>query len=265
MGKEKLPIPQKEVRFKYGKTNLGMLIDPPKQTFEVTKERVLQFSNQGGDVILIGGSGHINEEVFQGTVQAAVEAASGLPIIIFPGHINQIPRSNKGITGVLNYQLIIGEEAADFEKALPSQARAYLKKTLKERKIPSISTFYILAGDPNASVSKVSGIRPVDFSLPGEEERVLGEVRKWLEKEIECVFFDAGSHAKSSVSPDVILSARILINEISPHTLLFVGGGIAEPNEAAVYAGVADCISIGTYFERNGVANVDLFLSNLQR
>lgn len=51
-----------------------------------------------------------------------------------------------------------------------------------------------------------------------------------------------------------------MINEISPKTLLFVGGGITEPEQAAQYQGIADCLSVGTYFEKSGIINMDLFL-----
>lgn len=260
MFKETPSFSLKEIWFRSKKTRLGILIDPPKQPFSVAKKRTVEFANQGGDCVLIGGSGYIENQVFQGTIDAVLEAGANLPIIIFPGHIGQIPEKPKGITGLLNYELIIGDKSSRFEGALPSQAKEYLNKTLKQRGISSISTLYVLCGDPNASVSKVSGIKPVDLSVEREAQRALIEIQKWLKEKIDCVFFDAGSQAKTSANPEVLITVRSMINEISPKTLLFVGGGIAEPGQAAQYQGVADCLSVGTYFEKNGIMNMDLFL-----
>ncbi len=196
MGKENLSPPLKEIWSGQTKTRLGMLIDPPKQSPAVSKERSIEFAKCGGEVILIGGSGFIDEDIFQETVQAVLDAKTRFPVIIFPGHIGQIPKNPQGIAGVLNYQLILGEKGSDFDIAFPPRARVKLNEVLGQRRVPSISTLYILCGDPEASVSRVSGIYPVDLSQNDEPERVLNEVQKWLERKIDCVFLDAGSVAK---------------------------------------------------------------------
>jgi heptaprenylglyceryl phosphate synthase len=90
------------------KTHLGMLIDPPKQSPDIAHARAIEFARQGGGAVLIGGSGFIDNGAFQQTVKAVVEAPVEIPIVIFPGHINQIPQSPDRIAGVLNYSFIVG-------------------------------------------------------------------------------------------------------------------------------------------------------------
>lgn len=196
-------------------------------------------------------------------MQAVVEAPIEVPIIIFPGHVNQIPENPDRIAGVLNYSFIVGSEGYDFDTVYPPQARQYVDHTLQQRGIPSVSTLYVLCGDPSATVSQVTGIRPVDTNKEDEQERVLRTVSEWLERGVDCVFFDAGSHANTSANPDMVRAARSLIDTTSPDTLLFVGGGVYQPHQTTPYKGIADCISVGTYFEDNGVARMDEFMKAL--
>lgn len=186
-----------------------------------------------------------------------------LPIIIFPGHVAQIPQNPNGIAGVLNYTFIVGSDGYDFDTVYPPQARQYVDHTLLQRGIPSVSTLYVLCGDPSATVSQVTGIRPVDTNQPDEQERVLRTVSEWLERGVDCIFFDAGSHANTSANPDMVRATRTLIDNTSSDTLLFVGGGVYQPHQATPYRGVADCISVGTYFEDNGATNTDQFVAVL--
>lgn len=244
-------------------THLGMLIDPDKQSPDIARARVAQFSQQGGGAILIGGSGSIDDDIFQSTVEAVVGGGvSDIPVIIFPGHIRQIPKSPDKIAGVLNYQYILGSEGYDFDTVYPPEARHYVGQTLEKRGIASVSTLYVLCGDPQATVSRVTGVMPVDTSKPEEQERILRTVETWLQRGVDCVFFDAGSHAPTSANPDMVKAVSGLIDTTSPNTLLFVGGGVYHPHQAKPYKGVVDCISVGTYFEENGVTKMEEFMVN---
>lgn len=245
-------------------TKLGMLIDPPNQMIEVTASRAREFERRGGDIILIGGSGEIENVIFQSTVESVVNATEDTPIIIFPGHVDQIPLTAEGIVGELNYRHIFGAPGYDFDAAFPPQAREYFDRVLAQRLIPSISTLYILCGDPDATVSKVSGILPVDLNLKSEQERVVEISRHMLTDGVDCIFLDSGSRATSSAKLEVVQMIRELINAITPETLLFVGGGISTPDQARQYKEIADCLSIGTYFENHGVDNVDIFLDSIR-
>lgn len=244
-------------------TRLAMLLDPPEQDPVLAGEKAAAFESFGGHAVLVGGSGHIDATVFHNTVEAVTQSLRHIPLVIFPGHIHQIPQQAKGVTGVLNYQLIVGAEGANFDAAFPPEARALFNQTLEQRGLAAIATLYILCGDPNASVSKVSGIAPADTSLPREQDRIIDTLIAQLDKGVDCVFFDSGSRATSSANPNVIVKARDVIRARSPHTLLFIGGGITEPTQASAYRDIADCLSLGTYFEKHGVENTAQFLAAL--
>ncbi len=247
----------------HSNTHFGMLLDPTEQSSSAASDKVVEFENQGGEAILIGGSGHIDDAIFQGTVNSVVGVVRDIPIIIFPGHTSQIPVESKGITGVLNYQMILGSGDSQFNKAFPLKAREQFQRILDARGLNSLATLYILCGDPSASVSKVSGIKPANLNDESEQRRVLEVVTKYLNEGIQIIFFDTGSRAQTSVNRHVIQETRVLIDNVAPDTFLFVGGGITGPEQAGIYKDLADCISIGTYFERNGVVNVAQFIAAL--
>lgn len=257
-------IPQHEVIFQRHRTQLAMLTDPDKQRPEEAAARVAEFVRQGGNFLLIGGSGEIENQLFQDTVHSVVEAAKGTPIIIFPGHLGQIPETANGITGVLNYQDIFGAAGRTFSEVYPPRAQAYVTHTLNERNILSIPTLYVLCGDENTTVIHVTGIKPINTNDPVEHERVLTRVDEWLQKGIGCIFFDAGSHASSSPSLDLIREARAHIDRLSPGTILIVGGGISTPDIASEYKNVAHGLSVGTHFENHGAGDTAKFVAALQ-
>lgn len=253
-------------------SRLGMLIDPDKQDDSVAYFRTRSFLSQGGDnqAILIGGSGEIAPPVFQAAVDAVTAALdqtdAQTPIIIFPGHPLQIPDQEtradgtKRIAGVLNYKYIMGAaDSRPFEEVYPLKARQYVAHTLFSREIKSVSTLYILCGDPNATVSRVTGIQPIDTHDADEQRRVLEVVHSYVQNGIQCIFFDAGSQAQSSPSLDLIRGARNIINwqrfhtQVPTPTVLFVGGGISSPETAKPYAGLVEVASLGTIFEKGPV------------
>lgn len=253
-----------QLGFIKNKTHIGMLIDPDKQTPTEALLRTQEFINQGGETILIGGSGYIDPTLFNETVENIVSVTRDEKVIIFPGDIRQIPAEAYGITGVLNYSRIVGSMDSDSEAAYPAKAREYVNGKLVERKITSIPTLYILCGDERASVSKASGIKPVNLEYPMEQKRILEIITRHLRSSVSCVFFDTGSRSETSAPFDVIVEARKLIERYSPSALLFIGGGITEPKQATLYKGVVNCISIGTYFENNGATNTSEFIEALQ-
>lgn len=231
-----------------------MIVDPPNQPSGITTERVGKFLQEGGSAVLVGGSGFIEPEVFDQTIDAILQATSenpSIPVWILPGDLRQIPKRNEGIAGVLNYVDILGSQG-NFEVAYPSWAREYVAVTLAQRQIRSLNTLYVLCGDPNASVSRVSGIQPLDLSSLQTREKLVEDTSKQLEAGIDCVFFEAGSNSLEPANTNAVLRVRNLIDAISPTTSLIVSGGIRTPDQARQFAGIADYVNIGGHFERNG-------------
>lgn len=248
-------------------TRLAIIIDPPDQTPKEAALRVDEFIQRGGNDILIGGSGIIESNLFQDTVRAVTDVAtrhSSIPVWILPGHLDQIPVGKRGVSGVLNYQYIMGSGGNDFDAVYPENARKFVSKTLKDRQIPSISTLYILCGDPNASVSRVSGILPLDFASLSVRERFLEDMNVWLARDIECVFFESGSNTLGPMDRNIVIQTRQMIDSFRTETSLFVSGGIRNPVHARLFAGIADYVVVGGYFERNGVKEVADFLAALK-
>jgi geranylgeranylglyceryl phosphate synthase family protein len=247
--------------------HLAMLIDPARQPIEVAAQRVSNFIDLGGTVILIGGSGEIDSFIFQGTVEAITRITKSLDqisVIIFPGHLGQIPETGEGITGVLNYQYILGSPKTDnFDEAYPVEARRQVEKILQERNLTSISTLYVLCGDPEASVSQVTGISPIDLQQPAQVDYLLFKVEEWLKRGIACVYLEGGSGSSRPVTPEIVGQVRGFIDRYSPQTLLFVGGGINSPEEVRAVVPKANCVVIGTHFETSNIAEMENLLSAL--
>lgn len=151
-----------------------------------------------------------------------------------------------------------------FDIAYPQKARDFISKTLQERKITSIPTLYVLCGNPNASVSKECGILPLDLSSTSINKRFLEDTNVWLNKGIECVYFESGSGAAHPLNQDTVLETRYLIDRLKPEASLFVSGGIRNPAHARMFAGIADYVVIGGHFERNGVKDTNEFVATLK-
>lgn len=247
-------------------TQLAIVIDPPNQAPKVASSRVDEFIQRGGRGILIGGSGPIEQNIFQDTVSSIVKITAqykSIPVWIFPGDVRQIPESATGITGLLNYKQIMGGGGKDFQQVYPEKAREAVSKVLMDRGIESISTLYILCGDPNASVSKVSGILPLDLTCSATSQRFLKDAGFWL-KSVDCVYFESGSGAGQPINLDTVVQTRHLIDKLDTQVSLFVSGGVRNPTHARLFAGIADYVVIGGHFERNGVKDTNEFVTALR-
>lgn len=246
-------------------TQLAIIIDPPNQTVMEAASRVGEFIQRGGQGVLIGGSGAIEYTLFQDTVAAItdVTATASVPVWVLPGHIDQIPADRRGITGVLNYAHIMGSSGSGFQTVYPEKARVLVARTLQDRKIPSISTLYILCGDPNASVSRVSGILPLDLASPAGRNRFLENVNPWLGR-VQCVFFESGSNTLSPLDPEIVIRTRQIMYGLRVTSSLFVSGGIRNPAHARLYADIADFVVVGGHFERNGIKDASEFVAALK-
>lgn len=248
-------------------TGLVIIVDPPNQAPIIASARVNEFIQRGGNAVLIGGSGAIESAVFQDTTAAIIEVTTQynpIPVWMLPGHINQILEDVKGLTGVLNYKYILGSGGNTFDKVYPQTAQELVSKTLQARKIPSIPTLYVLCGDPNASVTKECGILPLDFTYPLVSERFLKDANDWIGKGVECLYFESGSNTPQPINQNIVIQTRRLIDGSKNKVILFVSGGIKSPSSARTFAGIADYVVVGGYFERNGVKEVPEFVAALK-
>lgn len=250
-------------------STLAILIDPGKQSKEAVSERTQKFIDNGGEVILIGGSMIDEPSCFQETVEAVTNITRNnqvISVIIFPGDTNQIPPNGDGIKGILNYRYILGSpDGNKFEAVFPKEARQYVERTLEEREIKSIPTLYVLCGDSEASVSQITGIAPIDLQQTDQVPYLLSNIEKWLKAGIACIYLEGGSGSSRPVPAEIVYKSKELIKRYSPRTLLFVGGGINNPERVSEIGHDSDCVVIGSHFESTNVNDVDQFISALNQ
>lgn len=258
-----------ELGSKRNGSTLAILIDPGKQSMEAVSKRTQKFIDNGGEVVLIGGSMMDEPSTFQETVEAVTNITRNnqdISVIIFPGDTKQIPQNGDGIKGILNYRYILGSpDRNKFETVFPQEARLYVEKTLREREINSIPTLYVLCGDSKASVSQVTGITPIDLHQTDQVSYLLFNLDKWLKAGVACIYLEGGSGSSRPVPAEIVQKTKVLIKRYSPRTLLFVGGGINDPVEVSGIRDDSDCVVIGKHFEDTDASDVDQFISSIKQ
>ena len=157
------------------------------------------------------------------------------PIILFPGNASQFTPE---VDAILYLSLLSGDNP---EYLVHQQVRA--ARAIHGSSITVIPTAYILIdGGVETSTMRVTGTKPLK---PSNLQTIIDTciAAKLMGK--KAIYLEAGSGAKTPVSPDIIREVRK--NTSIP---LIVGGGIRTPEamQAAYNAG-ADIVVIGNHFE----------------
>ena len=160
-----------------------------------------------------------------------------IPIILFPGNLNQISNEAEGI---LFLQLLSGRNP-DYLINFQVEAVPYLEKTSLE----IISTGYILIESGNeTSVALISKTKPLSITQPdyiaqtAKAGEMIGN---------KLIYLEAGSGAKNAIPLEII---RKVSNRIS--IPLIIGGGIRSKKQIDdVFSAGADIVVIGTAFEND--------------
>lgn len=218
-----------------GQKLLAVLIDPEKLEIRQIRSFIKLVNQSIATHIFVGGS----TDTYLQTKSVIVEIKkhTSLPVILFPGDVNQItPEAD----AILFLSLISGRNP---EYLIEQQIAAVPK--LKEGRLEVIPTGYILIdGGTETSVQKISNTRPisqhntaliVNTALAGEYS---GK---------KLIYLEADSGAMFPVNKDII---RTLKKELT--IPLIVGGGIQTRAQldSAFNAG-ADMVVIGTTLEKN--------------
>ncbi len=214
---------------------LAVLIDPEK--FEL--EHIHTFFNKVHQSIathiFVGGSTDSNN--LTTPLITAIKKATHLPVVLFPGNVNQITREADGI---LFLSLISGRNP---EYLIEQQVKA--APILSKINLEIIPTGYLLIdGEKETSVQKVSQTKPipqtaidliVNTALAGEFS---GK---------KLIYLEAGSGAMKTVNTKII--STVSDNISIP---LIVGGGIRTKQQIdTAYKAGADLVVIGTAFEND--------------
>ncbi|MDX1471048.1 MAG: geranylgeranylglyceryl/heptaprenylglyceryl phosphate synthase [Flavobacteriaceae bacterium] len=230
-----------EERIRAGEKMLAVLLDPENVKQENVPRILDKIHESVCTHILIGGS-TVSDDATELLVKA-IKSNSHLPVIIFPGHPNQICEN----ADALLFLSLISGRNSDYLIGKHVEAASILKNL----DIEVIPSSYLLIGDNGSAVEKVSNTSPmsvdnietiIDTALAG---KLLGH---------KCTYLEAGSGAKNPVKNEIILR----IKETVQHPLI-VGGGIRNLegiNDA--YTAGADMVVIGTSFEDD----IDFFHKN---
>ena len=221
---------------------LAVLIDPDRVTALQATALASRAAGEGACAILLGTSFGTAGRTTS-LARSLRGAELGIPVIQFPAMAADLVPD---VDAVLLLSLVSGRNPQylieEHVRAVPFFER--------HPDIEVISTAYCLVdGGVVTSVESVSQTRPLPADKP---ELVAAHVRAAMLIGMRAVYLDAGSGARTPVSPALVRAARSRTSGA-----LFVGGGVrdADAVRAARDAG-ADYVVVGTLLERDGTRAV---------
>ena len=218
-----------------GQKLLAVLIDPEKIKIHQVHSFVKKIHQSIATHIFVGGSTDQNNRVEQVVVE--LKKYTTLPILLFPGDVNQVtPKAD----GILFLSLISGRNP---EYLISQQVDAALK--IQRSDLEVIPTGYILIdGGKETSVERISNTSPIPQT---EYEVILKTALAGQFSGKQLIYLEAGSGAQIPVSSVVINCVK---SELK--IPLIVGGGIRSVQQLNnAYNAGADLVVIGTAFEKD--------------
>jgi len=212
---------------------LAVLIDPDKMRPEDLSNFMMKMNASKTTHIFVGGS-----TVEAGETESLVTEIrkhADLPIIIFPGDVNQITESAYAL---LFLSLISGRNP-DYLIGKHVEAVSKLRATNLE----VIPTGYILIENgKETSVQKISGTIPMSRK---NVQEIIDTAKAGELLGMKLIYLEAGSGAKHPINSEIIQVVKEDIN-----IPLIVGGGIRSKTQLhKAYKAGADIVVIGTAFE----------------
>lgn len=220
---------------KLNKKLLAVLLDPDKTSVEIIGQTIQRINNSEVDMILIGGSEVEKNRTDE--VISVLRPLTKLPLILFPGHPDQL---SDQADGLLFLSLLSGRNP---EYLVEKQLEAV--PFIESAHLEVIPTAYILIenGSPS-SVERISKTTPIGrdrtdlISQTAKAGEYLG---------MKLVYLEAGSGARQRVPDKVIKAVRERIS-----IPLIVGGGIRSRQEMdQVFKAGADMVVVGTALEKD--------------
>jgi len=212
-----------------------VLIDPDKKNDEKIIEIVENANLNGADAIFVGGS--IMMDSFYNKRVKKIKSISNIPVILFPGGVNQI---SKHFDAILFMSLLSGRNP---HYLIGEQVLA--APIIKDIGIETIPTAYLLIdGGSSTSVEYISGTKPLPPSKP---DLLIGHALAAQFLGMKMIYLECGSGAKNRI-PDETLKA--VSSEIDIDVA--VGGGVRTPEDAGqlVNSG-ASFVVIGSAIENS--------------
>jgi len=214
---------------------LAVLIDPEKMDIKNIPSFFEKVHQSIATHIFIGGSTDKNN--LTESVVIAIKKVTQLPIVLFPGDVNQV--TNKA-DGILFLSLISGRNP---EYLIEQQVKAV--PFLKKSNLEIISTGYILIdGGKETAVQRVSKTKPIPQSAINT---IVHTALAGQYSGKKLIYLEAGSGA--AVPADAIIIESLKENLSIP---LIVGGGIRTKQQLnTAFKSGADLVVIGTAFEND--------------
>ena len=212
-----------------------VLIDPDKKNDGKIIELVENANLNGADAIFVGGS--IMMDSFYNERVKKIKSISNIPVILFPGGVNQI---NKYFDAILFLSLLSGRNP---HYLIGEQVLA--APIVKDLGIETIPTGYLLIdGGSSTSVEYISGTKPLP---PHRPDLLVGHALAAQFLGMKMIYLECGSGAQRRIPNETL---KIVSNEIDIDVI--VGGGIKTPEDAnqLVNSG-ASFIVIGSAIENS--------------
>lgn len=221
---------------------LAVLIDPDKMKAEDLSGFMLNVNKSVVTHIFVGGS-TVEKNVTEALV-TEISSYTDLPIIIFPGDVNQITEK----ADALLFLSLISGRNPDY---LITKHVAAVSK-LRQTNLEIIPTGYILVEN-----GKETSVQIVTTTLPMGRNNIQAIVDTAKAGELlgmKLIYLEAGSGALHPINEEIISKVKQDLN-----IPLIVGGGIKNKEQLDnAYQAGADLVVIGTAFEED-----DSFFDNL--
>ncbi|MEM1001758.1 MAG: geranylgeranylglyceryl/heptaprenylglyceryl phosphate synthase [Bacteroidota bacterium] len=214
---------------------LAVLIDPEKESLSEIPNRILKINSSRATHIFVGGS--TDSESKTEVVIKEIKKYTELPIVIFPGDVNQISNSADAI---LFLSLISGRNP---EYLIEKQVQAVPK--LLDAQLEVLATGYLLIdGGSQSAVERVSKTKPLSKN---NIKRIVHTAKAGELLGMKLIYLEAGSGADSPIPIEIIRAVKTQLN-----IPLIIGGGIKTNEQLqTAYEGGADLVVVGTAFEKD--------------
>ena len=214
---------------------LFVLIDSEVSNLEASSKLAKDVEKIGASAILVGGSTS-NDQMEMAQVVKGIKKGIKIPIILFPGNVTGVVPDADAIL----FSSLMNSENPYFI----TQAQALGAPSVLKFGLEPLPTAYLVIGD-GTTAWFVGSARGIPFEKPKIAAAYALAAQFFG---MRFVYLEAGSGAKSSVTPEMIQTVRRAFNGF-----LIVGGGIKDVKTAQslVKAG-ADALVIGTFLEKGG-------------
>ena len=214
---------------------LFVLIDSEVSNLDSSKKLAQEVEKIGASAILVGGSS-ATDQMEMAEVVKGIKQKIKIPIILFPGNVTGVVPDADAIL----FSSLMNSENPYFI----TQAQALGAPSVLKFGLEPLPTAYLVIGE-GTSAWFVGSARGIPFEKP-KIAAAYALAAQFLG--MRFVYLEAGSGAKSTVTPEMVKTVRHVFNGF-----LIVGGGIKDPKTAKelVKAG-ADALVIGTFLEKGG-------------